>query len=228
MTATELNPTGRVGICEDDPRIRRLIAEALTADGHDTVAAHDGGEAMRLFAGDGSLRCIVLDIGLPDADGRDVCQALRGAGQTAPVLFLTARDALHDIVSGFGAGGDDYLAKPFAVQELRVRVGALVRRSVPAHAPEHGVTLDPARFALQHLGHEVAVTPTEFRMFAALLARPGEVVRRRDLVAAGWPMGAIVQENTIDSYIRRLRSRLSDLGSDARIETVRGVGYALR
>lgn len=224
----ELNPRGRVGVCEDDPRIRRVVAEVLTADGHEVLLAHTGAEAMRLFGADAALGCIVLDIGLPDADGRDVCQALRGAGQRAPVLFLTARDGLHDVVSGFGAGGDDYLAKPFAVQELRVRVAALIRRSAPAAAPGHGVMLDPARFVLRFEAGEVVVTPTEFRMFAALLGRPGEVVRRRELVAAGWPLGAVVQENTVDSFVRRLRVRLVDLHCPGRIETVRGVGYVFR
>lgn len=228
MTTPDLAAVDRVGVCEDDPRIQRLLTETLSADGHAVVLAHDGGEAMRLFADDRSLSCILLDIGLPDADGRDVCQALRGAGQDAPVLFLTARDGVHDLVSGFAAGGDDYLAKPFAVQELRVRVRALIRRRTPAPPAEHGVVLDPTRFAVRYGDREVVVTPTEFRLFAALLARPGEVVRRRTLVAAGWPMGAIVQENTIDSYVRRLRSRLAGLGAEARIETVRGVGYALR
>jgi two-component system response regulator MprA len=168
------------------------------------------------------------------------------------VLFLTARTGVQDIVTGFHAGGDDYLGKPFALAEVLVRVGALARRgrAEPYRQPA-GLRLDPLRFTVALAELEIAVTPTEFRMLAALLARPGEVVRRRDLVAAAWPHGAIVAENTVDSYVRRLRRKLELLdgsddgegatalagpGADAasgspaprRIETVRGVGYAVR
>ncbi|SDC57350.1 two component transcriptional regulator, winged helix family [Sanguibacter gelidistatuariae] len=216
-----------VGICEDDPRIRRVLDEALTGSGFETILAHDGGEALRLFAAAGSVDVVILDIGLPDSDGRDVCQALRAGGQQAPVLFLTAKDGLSDLMSGFHAGGDDYLTKPFAVAELVVRVTALARRTA-AQVPPSGLVLDPQRFSLRFGAQEVTLTPTEFRMLAALAARPGEVVRRRAVVSAGWPYGAIVQENTIDSYVRRLRTKLAALGSPVGIETVRGVGYALR
>lgn len=218
----------RVGVCEDEPQIHRVIAEALTGDGHDVVAAFRGREALQLFRPDSGLQVIVLDIGLPDADGRDVCQALRAAGLAVPVLFLTARGGLHDVVSGFGAGGDDYLVKPFAVAELRARVTALARRAPDGRATDTALRLDPARFSLRSAMAEVAVSPTEFRILAALLGRPGDVLRRGELVAAAWPMGAMVQDNTLDSYIRRLRRRLEDVHADERIETVRGVGYALR
>jgi two-component system OmpR family response regulator len=226
-----------VGVCEDDPLIRRVLAEALGAAGYALVLAHTGAEAFALFAPGRDIDVIILDIGLPDSDGRDVCQALRASGQLAPVLFLTARTGVQDIVTGFHAGGDDYLGKPFALAEVLVRVGALARRSRPEpYRRPAGLRLDPQRFTAARGDLEIAVTPTEFRMLAALLARPGEVVRRRDLVAAAWPHGAIVAENTVDSYVRRLRRKLERLGggsggdatSDLRIETVRGVGYALR
>ena len=217
----------RVGVCEDDPGIRRVVGEVLTRSGHGVVVAHTGTEALRLFGPESGVEVLVLDIGLPDADGRDVCQALRAAGQRAPVLFLTARDSLTDLVSGFSAGGDDYLPKPFAVPELLVRVEALARRHV-ADVPASGLVLDPATFAVRYGETSRPLTPTEYRLLAALLAEPGTVVRRRALVAAAWPMGALVQENTIDSYIRRLRGKLEAVASPVRIETVRGVGYALR
>ena len=218
----------RIGVCEDDPQVRRLLSEALREDGHEVVLAHRGSEALRLFPGDDRLQVVVLDIGLPDADGRDVCQALRAAGVTAPVLFLTARDGVHEVVAGFGAGGDDYLVKPFAIAELRVRVSALARRA-PAPGPtDDGMRLDPARFCLRYEEHEVVLTPTEFRILAALLGRRGDVLRRSQLTAAAWPLGAVVQGNTLDSYIRRLRQRLEEIGSPDRITTVRGVGYAIR
>ena len=106
----ENEPVARIGICEDDPAIRRVVLEALRLTGHEGVAAHTGGEAVRMFGHDDSLDVLVLDIGLPDADGRDVCQALRSGGQTAPVIFLTALDTVHDKLAGFSAGADDYLA----------------------------------------------------------------------------------------------------------------------
>src|SRR4051812_4800219 len=156
---------------------------------------------------------LILDIGLPDADGRDVCMALRAQGVTSPVLFLTARSALPDRLSGFHSGGDDYLAKPFALAELLVRVAALVRRapSDPDRVPDLGVTLDPAAHAIVRDGRRVSLTPTEFRLMAALVARPGEVVRRAALIAAAWPDGAIVHENTLDSYLARIRRKLRDV-----------------
>ena len=128
----------RIGICEDDPAIRRVVLEALRLTGHEGVAAHTGGEAVRMFGHDDSLDVLVLDIGLPDADGRDVCQALRSGGQTAPVIFLTALDTVHDKLAGFSAGADDYLAKPFDVKELVARIEVLSRRGrtvVPESRP---------------------------------------------------------------------------------------------
>jgi DNA-binding response OmpR family regulator len=102
----------RVGVCEDDPAIRRILVEGLRLHDHETVVAHNGAEAVRLFARDERLDVLVLDIGLPDSDGRDVCVALRSAGQTAPALFLTALDQMHEKLAAFAAGADDYLTKP--------------------------------------------------------------------------------------------------------------------
>lgn len=217
-----------VGLCEDDPAIRRVVTQALGLTGHSVITAHDGGEAVRLFAPETFFDVLILDIGLPDADGRDVCQALRSAGQHAPVLFLTALAGIHDRLAGFGAGGDDYLPKPFDVKELIVRVEALARRGRPAPALAGGVVLDPAAHALRYGDAEVLLTPTEFRMLAAITSRPGEVVRRRAVVAAAWPDGAAVSENTIDSYIRRIRRKLELLDSPVTLQTVRGVGFTLR
>lgn len=216
----------RIGVCEDEPGVLRVVEEALVADGHEVIAAATGAEALRRFQ-EAGIKAIVLDIGLPDSDGRDVCQALRAAGVGAPVLFLTARGGLHEVVAGFAAGGDDYLVKPFAIPELRARVAALVRRAPEAAPAPNAVRLDPERFSVRFEDREARLTPTEFRILAALLGRPGAVLRRQELVASAWPYGAQVNENTLDSYMRRLRQRLQDIGADGRIETVRGVGYAL-
>jgi DNA-binding response OmpR family regulator len=218
----------RIGLCEDDPAIRRIVLAALEHAGHSGIPAHDGREAIKLFGDDLTLDAIILDIGLPDADGRDVCMALRSAGQSAPVLFLTALGALHDRLAGFSAGADDYLPKPFDVKELIARVESLTKRGRIATAESPGdLVLDPARHALVCKGREVPLTPTEFRMLAAITSRPGEVVRRRAVVAAAWPDGAIVSENTIDSYVRRLRLKLNEVDSPVHIRTVRGVGLTL-
>ena len=219
----------RVGLCEDDPAIRRVVADAMRIAGHEVVLAHDGGEAIRRFAEDDGLAVVILDIGLPDADGRDVCQALRSAGQPAPVLFLTAHGAVHERLAGFSAGADDYVPKPFDVLELIARVEALAKRGrlVTAQAADD-LVLDPARHSVSCDGREAMLTPTEFRMLAAITSRPGEVVRRRAVVAAAWPHGAVVNQNTVDSYIRRIRTKLREVRSPVVLTTVRGVGYTLR
>jgi DNA-binding response OmpR family regulator len=145
------------------------------------------------------------------------------------VLFLSALGSVHDRLAGFSAGADDYLPKPFDVKELIARVEALAKRGriVKGRAPTD-LVLDPARHALVCEAREAMLTPTEFRMLAAITSRPGEVVRRRVVVAAAWPNGGMVSENTVDSYIRRIRVKLREVGSPMQLNTVRGVGYTLR
>jgi two-component system response regulator MprA len=217
------------GICEDDDELRSVLRGALEREGFAVRATPSGAEAMRMFAAD-PPDVLILDVGLPDADGRDVCQALRARGVRTPVLFLTARGSLTDRITGFNAGGDDYLAKPFALAELLVRVHALVRRGAGADAKSSsdGMLLDPAEHAIVRNGTAVPLTPTEFRLLAALAAKPGSVVRRHALVAAGWPHGAVVHDNTLDAYVARMRRKLLEAGAAERIETRRGVGYLLR
>jgi two-component system OmpR family response regulator len=225
-----MRPGTTAGVCEDDDELRGLLRNALEREGMVVRATASGTEAVRAF-GASPPDVLVLDIGLPDADGRDVCQALRARGMTGPVLFLTARDAVPDRISGFNAGGDDYLTKPFALAELLVRVRALLRRGAgpdAAEGPENGVVLDPAAHAIAVGDVRTALTPTEFRLLAALAARRGDVLRRGELVAAGWPDGAIVHDNTLDAYVARIRRKLREAGAPEAVETVRGVGYALR
>jgi two-component system response regulator MprA len=217
-----------VGVCEDDAELRSVLRRALGAEGFDVRVTAAGRDAVTRFSAD-PPDVLILDIGLPDADGRDVCQALRAHGIDAPVLFLTAHGTLTDRLAGFGAGGDDYLTKPFSLAELVVRVRALARRAGGrADAPAGALRLDPGTHAM-HLGdRSAALTPTEYRLLAALAARPGDVVRRRELIAAAWPDGAIVHDNTLDTYVGRLRRKLRELGVDEEIATARGVGYSLR
>jgi len=218
-----------IGLCEDDDELRGVIRSAIERDGHEVRATAAGADALRMFT-DSPPDVLILDIGLPDADGRDVCMALRANGVTCPVLFLTARATVPDRVSGFHSGGDDYLAKPFALAELLVRVAALAKRSPadPAAQNDLGVTLDPTAHALRHGERRVALTPTEFRLMAALVARRDEVMRRAALVATAWPDGAIVHDNTLDAYMARIRRKLREVRAEVTVETVRGVGYVLR
>ena len=144
------------------------------------------------------------------------------------MIFLTARDAVPDRLSGFSAGGDDYLTKPFVLAELIARLQALLRRAPSLNGRiAGGLELDPAAHALIGNGVRVDLTPTEFRLLAALAADPTAVVRRRELVAAAWPDGAIVHDNTLDVYLARLRRKLRDVAGAPAIETVHGVGYRL-
>jgi two-component system OmpR family response regulator len=214
-----------IGVCEDQESIRKVLVRGLRQAGHEVVVAHDGREALRQFGPDEPLDVVVMDVGLPDSDGRDVVQALKSAGQHAPVLFLTALGAGHEVLAGFAAGADDYVVKPFEISEVLARLDVLARRGPDRRLQAGGLVLDPVQHAARSEQGRVLLTPTEFRMLAAITSRPGEVVRRRSVVAAAWPDGARVSENTIDSFIRRIRAKLDDIESPTVIETVRGVGF---
>jgi two-component system response regulator MprA len=225
-----LEPTTvTIGVCEDDDELRGILRDALQRAGMTVRPTVSGTEAVEIFAAR-PPDLLILDIGLPDADGRDVCQALRARGVTTPVLFLTARGSVTERVSGFHAGGDDYLTKPFALAELLVRVTALLRRRAPEDPPAAppAFVLDPGHHALRHGDRETSLTPTEFRILATLAAAPGDVVRHATLVAAAWPDGARVHDNTLHVYLGRIRRKLREVGSAAEIDTARGVGYRLR
>lgn len=214
-------------IVEDDDELRALLARGLREEGFNVDGVTTGAQLLGRIE-KATPDALVIDIGLPDTDGRDLCQALRARGVEAPVLFLTARDALVDRIAGFDAGGDDYLAKPFAFVEVVARLHALLRRAGGDGALEAaGLRLDPVKHAAAGASGEVTLTPTEFRLLARLMSRPGEAVRRRDLIRAGWPHGAIVRENTLDAYVARLRRKLRTLAEAPEIATVHGVGYKL-
>ena len=214
-------------VVEDDEELRSLLGRGLREEGFAVEAVASGAAALVRVA-DADPDVLVVDIGLPDADGRDICQALRARGVQTPVLFLTARDALVDRIAGFDAGGDDYLPKPFALAELVARLRALLRRAGTDGAVEAvGLRLDPVKHSVGDDEQEIPLTPTEFRLLARLLTNPGEAVRRRDLVRAGWPHGAIVRENTLDAYIARLRRKLRPLHRAPAVTTVHGVGYRI-
>ena len=217
----------RILLVEDEESIAVPFEDALVREGFDPVLATTGADALRL-AREESPDLVLLDLGLPDTDGRDVVQALRAQGAAMPIIFLTAKDALTDRVTGFSAGGDDYLTKPFAFAELVARLQALLRRAPTDTVVAAGsLRLDPLAHVASAEGHKVPLTPTEFRLLAKLVANQGATVRRRDLVRTGWPHGARVRDNTLDAYVARLRRKLGELPGTPTITTVHGVGYLL-
>ena len=219
--------THRLLVVEDDDGLRDVFARGLREEGFEVVTASDGAGALRAVAA-AVVDGIVLDIGLPDSDGRDVCQALRAAGIDAPVVFLTARGELGDRLSGFAAGGDDYLAKPVAFPELVARLRAVLRRgAAPPVAVWADLRVDPAAHTLTGAVTATTLSPTEFRLLARLLAAPTAVVRRRELIQSAWPSGGKVTDNALDQYVAKLRRKLLEVGSTTVIEAVRGVGYRL-
>ncbi len=215
----------RLLLVEDDPDLRELLVRGLHEHGFAVDGVEDAASALRRTGL--AYDAMVLDVGLPDADGRDLCQALRAAGVVAPVLFLTAHDRLPDRLATFAAGGDDHVGKPFHLAEVVARLQSLIRRAAPP-GPVAPPLLDPVVHGLSTAHGSEALTPTEFRLMAGLLAAPGRVLRRPELVRAGWPGGSRVADNTLDQYVARLRRKLLAVQAPGLLETVHGVGYCWR
>ena len=224
----------RVLIVDDDPAIRDVVRIALAREGFETVEAADGAAALARFAA-AAPDLVVLDVAMPEMDGSDVCRALR-RHSTVPILFLSSRDGEVDRVVGLEIGGDDYLTKPFSPRELVARVKALLRRAnvsslAPAPAPtpvvSHGrLRLDTERLQVFWDGQEVALTATELGVLRALLARPGRVFSRDELMDRAYQTERVVSDRTIDSHVRRVRAKFAALGA-APIETLPAFGYRL-
>ena len=219
--------TPRLVVLEDDPQLQDVLVRSLRAEGSDALAVGTATDLLERVATE-APDAFVIDIGLPDADGRDVCQALRARGVDRPVLFLTARDALTDRLAGFSAGGDDYVCKPFDIAEVVARLQALMRRAgADSEFDAAGLQFDPTDRKVSLGSAAVALTPTEFRLLAALAGHQGKPLARTALVRTAWPHGAIVHDNTLDVYIARLRRKLRELGEAPEISTVHGMGYRL-
>lgn len=222
-------PSSRVLVVEDDARLRATVAKGLALHDLQVDAVGDGRSALERCVTRQDYAAIVLDVGLGDSDGRDVCQALRSRGIRTPVLFLTARGQVADQLSAFAAGGDDFLAKPFHFDVLMARLTALLRRSAgpSSTAGLPALHLDPQCHALALGDRYIPLTPTEYRVLGCLLTSSTPVVRRRELVTAAWPIGAVVSDNSLDQYITRLRRKLLQLDDRVRVIAVHGVGYRL-
>ena len=224
--STHPPPLGRILVVEDDHGLRDVLARGLRSEDYDVVTAADGAGALGVDLT--TIDAIVLDIGLPDSDGRDVCQAVRAGGSDVPVLLLTARRAVGDRLSGFAAGADDYLAKPFAFAELVARLRVMLRRSrARDDATRADLHIDPVSHSLVYGSARIVLSPIEFRLLARLLATTDAIVRRRELIEAGWPDGVPVSDNTLDQYVSKLRRKIAEAGAAQTILTVRGVGYRI-
>jgi len=216
----------RVLIVEDDLRMASLVRRGLTGEGLAADVAANGEEAL-WRAQAHPYDAIVLDVMLPGLDGFETCRRLRGAGVWAPVLMLTARDAVEDRVAGLDSGADDYLVKPFAFAELLARLRALARRGEgerPAVLEVGELRLDPATREVWRAGMPVALSAKEFALLECFLRRPGEVLSRLHLLEHAWDFAYENRSNVVDVYVRRLRAKL---GAGV-LETVRGTGYRVR
>ena len=220
----------RVMVVEDDDPLRAALVRALRLEGYVAEEAPDGAKALTQLA---VLRAdvVILDVVMPEVDGLTVCQRLRAMGDRTPVLLLTARDLVADRVQGLNAGADDYLVKPFAMDELLARVAALVRRSYPDHDSVLSVadlSLNPRTRVVRRGDRALELTKTEFALLELLMLNVGIVMSREALRERIWGYGDGWGSNTLDVYIGYLRRKTEEGGEPRVIHTVRGVGFVVR
>jgi DNA-binding response OmpR family regulator len=216
-------------VIEDDKRIASLVERALKEDGHQVSLSHNGREGAEMILA-GRHDAALLDILLPEMDGFEVLERIRTKNCRTPVLVLTAVDAVPKILHAFDLGADDYLVKPFILEILLARVGAIARRITkvePTVVQAGGVTLDRSRrVAIRH-GRDIPLTRKQFELLETLMRRSGLITSREQLIEAGWGYVADVKENTLDVYIHGLRAKLEDHSDNDQplIRTVHGAGY---
>ncbi|MCX6080708.1 MAG: response regulator transcription factor [Chloroflexi bacterium] len=220
----------RLLLVEDNKRLSDSLRLTLEDDGYAVDVVFDGldGEEMGLMD---VYDSIILDVMLPGKNGIDVCRALRNKRVKTPILMLTARDALEDRVLGLDSGADDYLIKPFEVDELRARLRAMLRRESGVKSGELKVadlTLDPATHTVKRGGQMIELTSKEFALLEYLMRHPNNLVTREMAESHLWSYDNIVASNVVDVYIRRLRRKIDDASEEKLLETVRGSGYRIR
>jgi two-component system OmpR family response regulator len=220
----------RILVVEDELKMASLLRRGLVEEGHAVDIARTGYDAVWMAAAV-EYDSIVLDLMLPGFDGIEACRRIRANGVWAPVLMLTARDAIEDRVAGLDAGSDDYLAKPFSFAELLARLRALVRRGSnerPVVLEVDDLRLDPATHQAWRGPTEVFLSAKEFALLEAFMRRPGHVLSRLQLLEHAWDYAYESRSNVVDVYVRYLRDKIDrPFGRDS-LETVRGVGYRLR
>ncbi len=226
----------KILIAEDDPNIRLGLVATLESEGYDVTAAADGAQALKLFPQQ-KFELVILDVMMPKASGYDVCRDLRGRGTQVPVLFLTAKGAEIDKVVGLKLGADDYVTKPFGIQELLARVEALLRRGRSHPEPIDDAArlpifrlgaaeIDRRKFAVVVEGQSVALTARELKLAEMFAAHPGEVLTRDALLNAVWGFGYVGTTRTLDQHVAQLRRKIDPPGkASSAIATVHGVGY---
>jgi two-component system OmpR family response regulator len=217
----------RLLVVEDEAKMAELLRRGLHQEGYSVDLAPNGEEGV-WFGTENDYDVIILDVGLPDVDGFGVCRRLREAGRWAPVLMLTARDAVPDRVSGLDAGADDYLTKPFSFVELLARIRALIRRGAgerPTLLRAGDLILDPATRRVRRGDVDVPLTSKEFALLEYLMRHPGEVLSRIRIIEHVW---YDANSNVVDVYVRHLRDKIDRPFGRRSIETVRGAGYRFR
>jgi two-component system, OmpR family, response regulator MprA len=218
-------------VVDDDPALRTALDRALKLEGYRVSFAHDGRQALQMMTGT-TQDAVILDLGLPLMDGLEVCRRVRERGDRTPVLMLTARDAVTDRVEGLDAGADDYLVKPFALDELLARLRALLRRSTAT--PSEGVLkfgdliLDLQTMEVSRGTRELQLTRTEFRLLELFMRSPRVVLTRSRIFEEVWGYDFGASSNALEVYVSYLRRKLEAEGEPRLIHTVRGVGYTLR
>jgi two-component system response regulator MprA len=220
----------KILVADDEPQLRRALERALRLEGYDVALAGDGDEALAAVSG-GRPDAVVLDVLMPKRDGLDVCRALRAAQDRTPVLMLTARDGVSDRVDGLDAGADDYVVKPFALEELLARLRALLRRTVPGGGEElrcADLSLDPDTREVRRGDREIELTKTEFALLELLIRHPRQVLSRSQIFEAVWGYDFGPRSNSLEVYVGYLRRKTEAGGETRLIQTVRGVGYSLR
>jgi len=217
-------------IVEDEARMAELLRRGLTEEGHTATCASDGAEGLAL-AKSYEFDVIILDIMLPKLSGYEMAKRLRAEKIKTPVLMLTAKDSVPDIVRGLDLGADDYMTKPFSFDELVARLRAVKRRALVGQDTTLRVgdlVVDPASREVQRGEQRIVLTRTEYNLLERLMYRAGKVVSRRSLIEAVWGFDREIEENTLDAFMRLLRNKIDPPGRPKLIQTVRGVGYMIR
>jgi two-component system, OmpR family, response regulator MprA len=223
----------QVLVVDDEAAVREALRRALTLEGYSVELAADGAEALHRLGNDASADAVVLDVLMPGVDGLEVCRRIRSAGNRVPVLMLTARDEVSDRVAGLDAGADDYLVKPFALEELLARLRALLRRSLDGDGDGDvlrfaDLELDPKTREVRRGNESIELTRTEFSLLELFLRNPRQVLTRSVIFERVWGYDFGHSSNSLDVYIGYLRRKTEAGGQPRLLQTVRGVGYALR